>query len=85
LRIKGVEKMAEVKILSQYCKGCGFCVKSCPKKVLEVTQEVNMLGYKYVSPIHVQDCIACKMCAVICPDAAVEIYLPTLSEEEKVS
>lgn len=65
--------MAEVKILNHYCKGCGYCVKSCPKKVLEIGTEINGLGYKYAVTARPEDCIACKMCAVICPDSAIEI------------
>ena len=66
--------MSKVKILSQYCKGCGFCIKSCPKQVLGIADETNALGYKYIRPINGDNCIACKMCAVICPDAAIEVY-----------
>jgi 2-oxoglutarate ferredoxin oxidoreductase subunit delta len=66
--------MEGVKILPQYCKGCGFCVRNCPGKVLEVADEVNALGYKYARPVRAQDCTSCRICAIICPDAAVEVY-----------
>ncbi len=65
--------MAEVKIISERCKSCGFCVKFCPKQVLAVGTKVNSKGYEYVEPIN-DACIGCCMCARICPDGAIEVY-----------
>lgn len=65
--------MPKVEIRSESCKSCGYCVKFCPKKVLAVGDRVNSKGYEYVKSVN-DDCIACKMCAVICPDAAIEVY-----------
>ena len=65
--------MAKVEIRSESCKSCGYCVKFCPKSVLAIGDKVNSKGYEYV--IQANDgCIACKMCAVMCPDAAIEVY-----------
>lgn len=66
--------MAEVKIISERCKSCGYCVKYCPKTVLEIGIEVNSKGYEYVAVPRMEDCIACLMCTHICPDGAIEIY-----------
>jgi 2-oxoglutarate ferredoxin oxidoreductase subunit delta len=66
--------MSEVNVLSQYCKGCGYCVKSCPKKVLVIGSEINEIGYRFAVPVHGADCTACKLCALICPDSAIEIF-----------
>ena len=66
--------MAKVVISKESCKSCGYCVKSCPKGVLAIGKEVNMKGYQYAVPEKPDECIGCKMCAVICPDAAIEIY-----------
>lgn len=66
--------MAEVKILTGYCKGCGYCVKHCPKKVLEIGQEINSLGYKFATPVNPKNCIGCGICAASCPDSAIEIF-----------
>lgn len=65
--------MAEVKIISERCKGCGFCAKFCPKQVLAVGTKVNSKGYEYMEPVN-DACIACCMCARICPDGAIEVY-----------
>ena len=31
------------------CKGCGFCVEFCPRKVLFLSEEMNSLGYHFAS------------------------------------
>lgn len=66
--------MAEVKIIAERCKSCGYCIKFCPKNVLALGERVNSKGYEYVEPVRIQDCIGCCACARICPDGAIEIY-----------
>lgn len=67
--------MAKVIILEGVCKSCGYCVKTCPKNVLEITgKKVNKYDYKVVEVARPDDCISCGMCATICPDAAIEVY-----------
>ena len=65
--------MPKVEIRSESCKSCGYCVKFCPKKALMIGDRVNGKGYEYVIPAG-DGCIACKMCATICPDAAIEVF-----------
>ena len=33
--------MAKVEIVAERCKSCGYCVKFCPKQVLEIGTGVN--------------------------------------------
>lgn len=61
-------------INAEACKSCLFCVKTCPKHVLDTTDAVNSKGYQYVVPVNAEDCIGCAMCAMICPDAAITVY-----------
>ena len=55
------------------CKGCGLCVVTCPKNVLEISNKVNAKGYYPVFQIRKDNCIACRMCCVMCPDVAIII------------
>ena len=42
--------MAKVEIVAERCKSCGYCVKFCPRHVLEIGAKVNSKGYEYVTP-----------------------------------
>ena len=66
--------MPKVTVNEDVCKGCGLCVEACPKKIMELTKDkLNKKGYH---PAHVTDmekCIACAMCATMCPDVAITV------------
>lgn len=64
----------KVEIDAEACKSCLFCIKTCPKNVLDITDAVNSKGYQYVVPMNAEECIGCAMCATICPDAAITVY-----------
>ena len=55
------------------CKGCGLCVSICPKKVLEISDEVNSKGYFPAYQARPEDCIYCALCCIMCPDVAITI------------
>lgn len=55
-----------------WCKGCGICVHFCPKKVLELDKDGK------VEDVRPEDCIACALCELRCPDLAIQI----LKEQE---
>ena len=55
------------------CKGCGLCVAACPKKILRISDNTNAQGINYAECFDKAACIACRSCAIICPDMAIEI------------
>ena len=55
------------------CKGCGLCVIVCPKKVLEISNELNTKGYFPAHQARPEDCIHCAICCTMCPDVAITI------------
>ncbi len=55
------------------CKGCGLCVDVCPKRVLELSEEVNSMGYFPAHQARPEDCVFCTTCCIMCPDTAITI------------
>ncbi len=66
--------MDQCKIDRDLCKGCGLCVKFCPKKALEISDVRNSSGYHPACLARPDDCIACAICAEMCPEVAITIY-----------
>ena len=60
-------------IENERCKGCELCVTVCPKSVLELSDEVNAMGYFPAYQARPEDCIYCTTCCIMCPDVAITI------------
>ena len=52
----------QVKILTQYCKGCELCVAVCPKGVLEMSEELTEVGVRPARPKTDGQCTGCTLC-----------------------
>lgn len=65
--------MNRVDINFEYCKECSYCVNFCPTNSLKIGDKINKRGY--YPPVHnPETCIACGICARVCPDAVLEVY-----------
>jgi 2-oxoglutarate ferredoxin oxidoreductase subunit delta len=60
-----------VYILEDRCKGCGYCIEFCPKKVLEFSTRFNRKGYHPPEVMKENDCVNCHFCEIICPEFAI--------------
>lgn len=70
-----------IEIDRELCKGCGFCVAACRQGQIEISGEINTKGYY---PAHFKEecvtdpekiqCTGCALCAINCPDVAIEVY-----------
>jgi 2-oxoglutarate ferredoxin oxidoreductase subunit delta len=59
-----------VHIIEDRCKGCGYCIQFCPKKILAESKRFNKKSYhppEVVKP----DCVNCHFCEIICPEFAI--------------
>lgn len=61
------------KIVEEYCKGCGYCIEICPRNVLKESNRLNSKGYMLPETLHLEECIYCKKCELICPEMAITI------------
>jgi 2-oxoglutarate ferredoxin oxidoreductase subunit delta len=61
----------ELCIITDWCKGCGFCVEFCPRAVLANSEAFNKKGYHPPKVVKPEVCNNCDMCEMICPDFAI--------------
>ena len=62
-----------VTINSLFCKGCGYCIKFCPKHILEMGDKRSEKGHFYPVQTDKDACNGCAICALMCPEAAIEV------------
>lgn len=64
---------ATIIIDKELCKGCELCVLACPQKSLQLSEEINIKGYRIVE-LSYDNCTGCINCALVCPDSAIAVY-----------
>lgn len=62
-----------VYIDERVCKGCGLCIHFCPKGVLAMSERLNEKGYNVVEVVYPENCNACDLCEINCPDLAIYV------------
>jgi len=67
------DRRFEVHVLTDYCKGCGLCVEFCDQGKLYIQQQPDKRGIQPAAVRPDVECTGCLKCAVICPDAAIEV------------
>ncbi|MFA5144889.1 MAG: 4Fe-4S dicluster domain-containing protein [Candidatus Omnitrophota bacterium] len=78
--------MAKITIDREKCKGCLLCISVCPRGLICLDSKLNRKG---IRPVKFSSqsgsaaageakadrgCLACSMCAVICPDCCIEVW-----------
>lgn len=56
------------------CKGCKYCVLSCPKGVIGMDSEFNRSGYFPAIVEDIGKCNGCALCAQMCPEIAIMVW-----------
>ena len=66
--------MVKLTISELVCKGCGLCVRACPKGVLALSKtKLNAKGYHPAEVVDQAACIGCASCALMCPDCIIKV------------
>ena len=65
---------SKVKIDTERCKGCGLCVTACSRDGIVISKRSNKIGYFPAQIDNNVSCTGCAMCALLCPEAVIEIY-----------
>ena len=66
--------MINLTIDEERCKGCGLCVRACPKLIIALAgQKLNAKGYHPAILTDADACTACAACARVCPDVVIRI------------
>ncbi len=67
-------KNGKIKIDVQFCKSCRFCIENCPKGAIVLSEKLNAKGYVVAEFLTDKNCTGCATCALMCPEAAIEVY-----------
>ncbi len=73
----------KIVIDKELCKGCKYCVMSCPKGVIIMEKQFNTTGYFPASPKYIDKCTGCGFCAQMCPELAIEVW-STNNKEKRI-
>lgn len=64
----------KIVISRELCKECGLCIHFCPKNVIVQSGKLNAAGYQSAEFKDNGDCTGCAICAIVCPEVAIEVY-----------
>jgi len=75
--------MANIKLNTNRCKGCGLCVDVCPRGALRMSKDVNKAGHFCVQIEDTDKCTGCGFCFLMCPDVAISITKTSSKDDSK--
>ncbi len=52
-----------------------MCVRACPQQIISMSKEITVRGYFYAKVHDPSRCLGCQICAVVCPDVAIEVHV----------
>ncbi len=65
------------------CKGCGLCIEKCPVKCIAWSKVLGVYGTPSVEAN--DECIACGICQMVCPDCAINVVKKGKEEKNSTS
>ncbi len=70
-----VRPPGEIHVITERCKGCGFCVEFCPRDVLRESAAYNRRGYHPPEVLKQGICAECHFCELLCPEFAIYVTI----------
>lgn len=67
------------------CKGCELCIGVCSRHILSMASGLNPSGVHFPQISSDHECSGCRYCAILCPEAAIEIEKLAAIREPKQS
>lgn len=64
----------KIEIIANLCKTCLLCIEVCKKGAIKQGYVLNAAGYTAVIFDEDCECNGCKLCAIRCPEIAIEVY-----------
>ena len=65
---------AWIEVQEDWCKGCGLCKEACKLGLIEFSEGFNTRGFHPIRLTEPEKCSGCMACALVCPDAVIEVY-----------
>jgi ferredoxin len=56
----------------QLCRGCGICVKGCPRRAIEIVDNISRINNR--------KCIRCYCCHELCPYGSIHLKVPLVNK-----
>ena len=78
-KARPVTEDSKVAVDLDLCKACGICIKLCPEGVFDADDQAMPV---IARP---DDCTACLLCELHCPDFAIEVRRPVKQVAGKVA
>ena len=75
--------MNKIVIDPELCKGCELCITFCPLHIIKRGTTAHQNAYLIPEQIDASRCTACCLCAMMCPDSAIEVYKDVPTEKEE--
>ncbi len=67
--------MPRIVVDEKRCKGCERCLEVCPQQVISMSKRLNEKGYFFAVASEQPQCLGCMLCAINCPDVAIEVFV----------